>query len=246
VSTSVFQTRADYEVPLLRLLSTLEEGRGQAREVIRLFGERHKDNIPADHYELLANGVPRWTNFVSLARQHLVDRGLMDAPARGVWRITEAGRQWLQDHPEATRLDPEQRLQRARSRRKRSVAPVGVSLEQLKATKVAIPPDQFRQIWGELYDQLLAQERARSKTTISNRELGTRARAVLREVHDFLNGNAAASSEKAYDWMQFCYTLGLYRETAVLFAYVFQDDLPEWAYERARKMAEACRARISS
>jgi len=82
------------------------------------------------------------------------------------------------------------------------------------------------------------------KTTISNRELDTRARAVLNKVHDFLDGNAAASSEKAYDWMQFCYALSLYRETAALFAFVFQDDLPEWAYERARKMAEACRARM--
>jgi len=125
-------------------------------------------------------------------------------------------------------------------------APPGVTLEQLKATKAVMPPDQFRQIWGELYDQLLAQERAHSKTRISNRELGTRARAVLREVHDFLDGNAAASSEKAYDWMQFCYALSMYRETAALFAFVFQDDLPEWAYERARKMAEACRTRIGS
>jgi len=107
-----------------------------------------------------------------------------------------------------------------------------------------MPPDQFRHFWGELYDQLLAEERARSKTSISNRELGTRARAVLREVHDFLDGNAAASSEKAYDWMQFCYALGLYRETTALFAFVFQDDLPQWAYERARKVAEACRARL--
>ena len=243
MTTSVFQVEADYCVSLLRLLSALEGGRGQTREVILLFGERYKDKVPADHYELLASGVPRWTNFVSLARQRLVDRGLMDAPARGVWRITEAGRQWLQDHPEATRLEPGRRPRRTRRRRAHAAAPAGVTLEQLKATMAVMPPDQFRQIWGELYDQLLAQERDRSKTTISDRQLGTRARAVLREVHDFLDGKAAASSEKAHDWMQFCYALGLYRETAALFAFVFQDDLPEWAYERARKVAEACRAR---
>jgi len=131
-----------------------------------------------------------------------------------------------------------------RSRRRRTAAPPGITLEQLKAIKAVIPPDQFRQILGELYDQLLAEERARAKTPISNRELGKRARTVLREVHDFLDGKTSASSEKAYNWMQFCYALGLYRETAALFAHVFQDDLPEWAYERARKMAEACRARI--
>ena len=104
----------------------------------------------------------------------------MDSPDRGVWRITEAGRQWLQNNPEATRLEPGRSTRRTRSRRRRAAAPPGVTLEQLKATKAVMPPDQFRQVWGELYDQLLAQERARSKTTISNRELGTRARAVLR------------------------------------------------------------------
>ena len=244
MSTSVFQANADYHVPLLRLLTTLESDQGRTSEVVRLFGERYQDNIPADHYELLSDGMSRWEKNVQWARYQLAQRGLMDAPAYGVWHITEAGRQWLQDHPEATRLEPQQRTRRTRSRRSRMAAPPGVTLEQLKATKAAMPPDQFRQIWGELYDQLLAQERARAKTTISNRELGVRARAVLREVHDVLDGNTAASSEKAYDWMQFCYALSLYRETAALFRHIFQDDLSQWAYERARKMAEACRARL--
>ena len=246
MSTSMFQTFRDYEVPLLRLLSTFEGGQGQVGEVRNDFAERYEHNIPGDHYDLLKDGRARWYKFVRLARRQLIDCGFVDAPARGVWRITEAGSQWLQDHSEATRLDPEQRARQARSRRRRSVALVGVTLEQLKATKAAMPADQFHPIWGELYDRLLAQERAHSKTSVSNRELGTRARAVLNEVHDSLGGNVAASSEKAYDWMQFCYALRLYRETAALFAFVSQDDLPEWAYERARKMAEACRARVSS
>jgi len=244
MSALVFQTRADYFVPLLRLLSTLEGGQGWAGEVTRLLGERYKDNIPDQHYELRSSGKPNWHGHVRRARRELIDRGLMDSLARGVWHITEAGRQWIQEHPEATRLEPGRRPRRPPSRRSRTTAPPGVTLEQLRATKAAMPPDQFRHFWGELYDQLLAEERARSKTSISNRELGTRARAVLREVHDFLDGNAAASSEKAYDWMQFCYALGLYRETTALFAFVFQDDLPQWAYERARKVAEACRARL--
>ena len=246
MTTSVFQANADYQVPLLRLLSTLEGGQGRTGKALDLFGEHYKDNIPADHHEALSDGMPRWEKNVQWARYGLVQRGLMDAPARGVWRITEAGRQWIQEHPEATRLEPERRPRQTRRRRTRAAAPPGITLEQLKATKAAMPPDQFRQIWGELYDRLLAEERAQSKTTISNRELGARAGDVLREVHDFLDGNAAAasSSEKAYDWMQFCYALSLYRETAALFAYVFQDDLPEWAYERARKMAEACRSRL--
>jgi hypothetical protein len=108
-----------------------------------------------------------------------------------------------------------------------------------------MPPDQFRAIWGELYDRLLAEERARAQTDISDTELARRARRVLREIHAFLKGESGSiSSEKAYNWMIFCYTLSLHRETAALFAFVAQDDLPEWAYERARRMAEACRAQL--
>jgi hypothetical protein len=141
--------------------------------------------------------------------------------------------------------DTQPATSRGRSRKSRSAVPAGPTLDRLEATKAAMPLDQFRKIWGELYDQLLAEERARTQTDVSDQELARRARQALQEVHAFLKGEGGAiSSEKACDWMQFCYALGLYRETVALFHYVFQDDLPEWAYERARKMAEACRARI--
>ena len=110
-----------------------------------------------------------------------------------------------------------------------------------------MPPDRFQARFGERWEALLAEERACTCTEISDRELARCTRQVLQEVHAFLNGDGGAiSSEKACDWMQFCYALGLYRETAALFRHVFQDDLPEWAYERARKVAEACRTRIGS
>jgi len=118
-------------------------------------------------------------------------------------------------------------------------------VSDIRDIKQYMPPEQFQARFGERWEALLAEERARTCTEISDQQLARRARRALREVHAFLSGDGGAvSPEKAYDWMQFCYAPRLYRETAALFAFVFQDDLPRWAYERARKMAEACRARL--
>lgn len=241
----VFQTSNDYYVPLLRLLAELPGGQGAVREVVRLFGERYRESIPEWHYEHTRDGQIRYEQNIHWARLELVHRGFMDSPARGIWRITEAGRRWLEEHPDAPRLEPQKRAAPVRRERPRSSVPPGITLQQLQATKAVMPPEQFRAIWGELYDRLLAEERARAVTDISDTELARRARRVLREIHAFLKGEGSAiTSEKAYNWMLFCYTLGLYHETAALFPFVAQDDLPEWAYDRARKMAEACRAQL--
>jgi len=237
------RTIEDYRPALLWLMGQLK--RAQKWDALAEFERELGALIPPEH---LQENSPIY--YVSRARRALVKAGLMGSGGRGIWTITPAGQQWLAEHPDGGEEELKALVRLVKKRvearsLKQAAAPVGVTLEQLKATKAAIPPDQFRQIWGGLYDQLLAQERARSKTTISDRQLGTRARAVLREVHDFLDGDSGAvSSEKAYDWMLFCYSLGLHRETVALSAYVFKDDLPEWAYERASKMAEACRARL--
>jgi hypothetical protein len=245
MSPVIFQTAEDYYVPLLRLLATLEGGQGRAGDIVRLFGEMYRENIPDWHYEHTKDGETRWQTYVHWSRYSLVKQGFMDSPAHGIWRITEAGRRWLEEHPDATRLEPTKRGAPARRERPRPSVPLGVTLEQLRATRALMPPDQFRAIWGALYDRLLAEERARAQTDISDTELARRARRVLREIHAFLKGESGSiSSEKAYNWMIFCYTLSLHRETAALFTFVAQDDLPEWAYERARRMAEACRAQL--
>lgn len=241
----VLHTSTDYDVPLLRLLAELPGGQGIAQEVIRIFIERYRESIPEWHYEHTQSGQIRYEKNIHWARMELVERGFVDSPAYGIWRITEAGRRWLEEHPDATRLEPQKRAAPVRRERPRPSAPPGITLQQLQATKAVMPPEQFRAIWGELYDRLLAEERARAVTDISDTELARRARRVLREIHAFLRGEGGAiTSEKAYNWMLFCYTLGLYRETAALFSFVAQGDLPEWAYDRARKMAEACRAQL--
>lgn len=82
-----------YELPLLRAL--IEAG-GEApyREVLESVGRALSDEfMPADH-ETLSSGSVRWHSRLQFVRLRLVERGEMDREApRGVWRITEAGRQ---------------------------------------------------------------------------------------------------------------------------------------------------------
>jgi hypothetical protein len=53
---------------------------------------------------------------VQWARQRAVTLEFMDSPARGVWRLTDAGHRWITDHPDATRLSDERTAHRGGKR----------------------------------------------------------------------------------------------------------------------------------
>ena len=109
-----------------------------------------------------------------------------------------------------------------------------------------MPSDQFREVWGTLYDQLLAEERAKAVTEITQTELGRRTRRWLDDVHAFLNGKNASTpaTETLCDWIQFCYALELYREAAALLPFVSADDVDRATYARSRRIAEVARTRV--
>ena len=51
----------------------------------------------------MSNGQQRWRVTASFERKNLVEEGLLDRTSpRGVWRLTQAGREWLagQESPE--------------------------------------------------------------------------------------------------------------------------------------------------
>jgi hypothetical protein len=118
----------------------------------------------------------------------------------------------------------------------------------LEQTRKAMPQESFRQVWGTLYDQLLAKERAKAITQISDKELLVAVRQPVRRIQDFLQGrgNDTPKSEDMCDWIQLCYTLGLYREGAALWQYVQRDEVNAWLYERSKKIATVCRTRIGT
>ncbi len=69
----------DIELPLLQ---EIEAAGGEAK--------------PSELYDKVAShlrsGLLIWANRVAWARQHLVNKGELDASVRGIWRITDKGR----------------------------------------------------------------------------------------------------------------------------------------------------------
>ncbi len=87
-----------YYVPILEALSEMG-GRGEIGEVLdRVYGIMRSYLKPVDKEPLPSDpNTPRWRNAACWARNSMVKEGLLrnDSP-RGVWEITDAGRQWLQ------------------------------------------------------------------------------------------------------------------------------------------------------
>lgn len=94
----MLKSRSDYTLALLQLIDGLPNRQGKAREIRALFVERYRDDIPSTGYELLTNGEPRWDKEIQWCRYECVQKGLMDSPITGIWRITAKGRQYLQDN----------------------------------------------------------------------------------------------------------------------------------------------------
>lgn len=84
-----------YEKPLLQALVDAG-GEASYRDVLNSVGRTlEKALMPAD-FEKLASGGIRWHSRLQFVRLRLIERGELDRDApRGVWRITDAGRQAL-------------------------------------------------------------------------------------------------------------------------------------------------------
>jgi len=84
----------DVEVPLLQILAEIG-GEGRPRDLYPLVAEKFPQIRDEDLSETLPSGTNRWTNRVQWVRQTLIEKGELDSPTRGVWRITDKGRQRL-------------------------------------------------------------------------------------------------------------------------------------------------------
>ena len=86
-----------YYVPILQVLSDMG-GSGKVAEVLDRVGKRMKDILKKPDYEPLASSPDnlRWRNAAQWARNSMVNEGLLkkDSP-RGVWEISEKGKQFL-------------------------------------------------------------------------------------------------------------------------------------------------------
>jgi len=86
-----------YELPLLRAL-VAAGGRAPYREILDAVGVELKDELMPADLEALNSGTIRWQSRLQFVRLRLIERGLLDKDTpRGVWGITDAGRDAAQD-----------------------------------------------------------------------------------------------------------------------------------------------------
>jgi restriction endonuclease Mrr len=80
------------------MLEVIEQvgGAAAANAVIDALGERMKGLLTPRDYEILGMGEVRWRNRARFARLRMTEQGLLSSTShRGVWEITNAGRQYL-------------------------------------------------------------------------------------------------------------------------------------------------------
>jgi len=90
-------------LPILEALIGLG-GEAHAKDVLERVHAKMKDILNSYDYEdLSSNNQKRWENTAQWAKHKMVEEGLLDRNVpRGVWRITEKGRKFYQDHKALT------------------------------------------------------------------------------------------------------------------------------------------------
>lgn len=94
-----FPTQREIEIPLLQ---ALVDAGGEARpvDIYPAVASRFPDLTAEDQKQRLESGALKWEKDVQFARQRLWNANEIDSPARGIWRITPAGRARLDGNPQ--------------------------------------------------------------------------------------------------------------------------------------------------
>jgi len=90
----------EIEIPLLEVLVEIG-GEGEPREIYPLVTGKFPDLREDDLAERLPSGGNKWTNRIQWVRQRLVQQGEIDGSTRGVWRITDEGRDRISEAGDA-------------------------------------------------------------------------------------------------------------------------------------------------
>jgi len=86
----------EYELPILDALASQPGGRAPAREVLQAIGPVLADKLTDLDLKPINSGNIRWHNRAQFARLNLVRGGQLAADSpRGIWEITDAGRERL-------------------------------------------------------------------------------------------------------------------------------------------------------
>jgi len=82
----------DIELPLLLEIEAMG-GEARPQDLYPRVTAHFPQITEADLKETITGGMNKWTNRIQWARQALVSKGELERYPRGVWRITEKGRE---------------------------------------------------------------------------------------------------------------------------------------------------------
>jgi len=85
----------EFRKPILEALIDMG-GQGPCVEVCVAVGRKMNDQLKAGDYKLNADGTKKWEKAVHFQRLAMVHEGLLaDDSPRGIWQITDKGREWV-------------------------------------------------------------------------------------------------------------------------------------------------------
>jgi len=85
-------SQKEIEIPLLQVLVELG-GQARPKDIYPLVAKKFPEVPKVKFEERHKSGRNKWNNRVQFTRQTLKDKGEIDSPARGIWRITQKGRE---------------------------------------------------------------------------------------------------------------------------------------------------------
>lgn len=233
-----FSFMAEYTLALLELLA--EAGPLTTRVALETFERKYRDRIPGNMYGMTGKEI-KWANRVRWERLNLARLGLMGNDQKGIWYITEKGRQFLSEHP----YDALPHLQalisldadRAKEERQKKA--------HIPATKIARPAVQKQPKPAVKPRQKRGDQLSVSTSFHINSELAPAHHKLDQEIQtirDYLHGISALqpSNELLCDWVHFCYQFEFYTEGALLYPLISGEDVNSWYLERTRKLARLC------
>lgn len=88
----------DYYIPILKTLNQMG-GSGEPEDILEEVEQMMIQRLRKADYEKNTSGSIRWHKRANWARKSMVDKGLLKANSpRGVWEISEAGRDYIREH----------------------------------------------------------------------------------------------------------------------------------------------------
>ena len=100
----------DFEIPLLKALIKLG-GKAKPSDVyleVEKIMSLNPAEFPEEYKKYKSNAI-KWKNKTAWAREYLKRKKQLDGSERGVWRITEIGRERINNY-DRTRKDPDEGL----------------------------------------------------------------------------------------------------------------------------------------